>query len=132
MAGRVGNTTPREIATRQELRRGTDMDEQKRQSMIAYLRRKMTKVGIKVADLAAAIAEDRARQKSARYRSAFGDTWDGKGDMPQWLKQATSAGQSTAHFAIEKSSASAGRLRPMVDWSRDPFAGTRLATVRAS
>ena len=108
------------------------MDEQKRQSMIAYLRRKMTKVGIKVGDLAAAIAEDRARQKSARYRSAFGDAWDGKGEMPQWLKQATSAGQSLAHFAVEKTSTSASRLRPAIDWSRDPFAGTRLATVRLS
>jgi len=108
------------------------MDEQKRLSMIAYLRRKMTTVGIKVADLKAAIAEDRARQKSARYRSAFGDTWDGKGTMPQWLKQATSAGQSLTHFAIDKPAVSASRQRPAIDWSRDPFAGTRLATVRAS
>lgn len=108
------------------------MDEQKRLSMIAYLRRKMTTVGIKVSDLKAAIAEDRARQKSARYRSAFGDTWDGKGDMPQWLKQAASAGQSLAHFAIDKPAASASRPRPAIDWSRDPFAGTRLATLRAS
>lgn len=108
------------------------MDEQKRLSMIAYLRRKMTTVGIKVGDLKAAIAADRARQKSARYRSAFGDTWDGKGDMPQWLKQATSAGQSLAHFAIDKPSTSASRQRPVIDWSRDPFAGTRLATVRPS
>jgi DNA-binding protein H-NS len=108
------------------------MDEQKRQSMIAYLRRKMAKVGIKVADVAAAIAEERTRQKSARFRNAFGDTWDGKGDMPQWLKQATSAGQSLAHFAAEKSAASMRRERPAIDWSRDPFAGSRLATIRPS
>ncbi|SFU21643.1 DNA-binding protein H-NS [Paraburkholderia aspalathi] len=110
----------------------TDMDEQKRQSMIAYLRRKMAKVGIKVGDVALAIAEERAHRKSARYRNAFGDTWDGKGDMPQWLRQATSAGQSLAHFAVEKSSTSTSRGRPAIDWSRDPFAGTRLATVRPS
>jgi DNA-binding protein H-NS len=107
------------------------MDEQKRQSMISYLRRKMTKVGIKVGDLAAAIAEDRARQKSARYRNAFGDTWNGKGDMPQWLKQATSAGQSLEHFSVGKSPVTGARERPAIDWSRDPFAGTRLATVRS-
>jgi DNA-binding protein H-NS len=106
------------------------MDEQKRQSMIAYLRRKMAKIGIKVGYVAAAIAEERARQKAARYRSAFGHTWDGKGDMPQWLQQASSAGQSLAHFAVEKSSMSNSRGRPAIDWSRDPFAGTRLATVR--
>ena len=108
------------------------MDEQKRQSMIAYLRRKMAKVGIKVRDVAAAIAEEKARQKSARYRNAFGESWDGKGDMPQWLKQATSAGQSLAHFAADKSSTPIRSERPAIDWSRDPFAGTRLATVRAS
>ncbi|MFM0353340.1 H-NS family nucleoid-associated regulatory protein [Paraburkholderia nemoris] len=108
------------------------MNEQKCQSMIAYLRRKMTKVGIKVGDVAVAIAEESPRQKSARYRSAFGEAWDGEGDVPQWLNQATSAGQSLAHFAIEKSSTSASRGRPAIDWSRDPFAGTRLATVRPS
>jgi len=108
------------------------MDEQKRQSMIAYLRRKMAKVGIKVRDVAAAIAEERAQQKSARYRSAFGDTWDGKGEMPQWLTQATSAGQSVDHFAIAKSTTPVGGGRQAVDWTKDPFAGTRLATVRHS
>src|SRR5579863_711786 len=108
------------------------MDERKRDSMVAYLRRRMSQVGIKVADLAAALAEDRRREKSARYRNAFGDTWDGKGAMPQWLLQATSAGQSLEHFAVEKSSKPAGRARPTVDWSRDPFAGSRLATVRPS
>jgi DNA-binding protein H-NS len=108
------------------------MDEQKRQSMIAYLRRKMAKVGIKVGDVAAAIADERARQKAARYRSAFGDTWDGKGDMPQWLRQATSAGQALTHFAVEKRSTPIGRGRSSIDWSGDPFAGTRLATVRPS
>ncbi|OAJ56008.1 histone family protein nucleoid-structuring protein H-NS [Paraburkholderia ginsengiterrae] len=108
------------------------MDEQRRQSMIAYLRNKMAKVGIKMGDVAAAIAEERTRQNSARYRSAFGDTWDGKGDTPQWLRQATSAGQSLTHFAVEKPSMSISRGRPAIDWSRDPFVGTRLATVRPS
>ncbi len=108
------------------------MDEQKRQSMIAYLRRKMAKVGIQAGDVAATIAQERASQKSARYRCAFGDTWDGNGDMPQWLRQATSAGQSLAHFAVEKSSTSPSLGRPAIDWSRDPFAGTRLAKVRPS
>lgn len=108
------------------------MDEQKRQSMIAYLRRKMTKVGIKLGDVAAAIAEERKRQKATRYRNASGDTWDGTSEMPQWLKQAKSAGQSLEHFAVGTASTSVGRARPAIDWSRDPFAGTRLATVRAS
>jgi DNA-binding protein H-NS len=108
------------------------MDEQKRQSMIAYLRRRMAKVGIKLGDVAAAIAAERKRQKGARYSNAFGDTWDGSSEMPQWLKQAKSAGQSLEHFAVAKTSKSAGSARPAIDWSQDPFAGTRLATVRAS
>lgn len=108
------------------------MDERKRESMVAYLRRRMAQVGIKVGDLAAAIAEDRARSKSARYRNAAGDSWDGNGAMPQWLSQATSAGQTLAHFAVNAPSKSVSRARPAVDWSRDPFAGSRLATVRPS
>jgi DNA-binding protein H-NS len=102
------------------------MDERKRDSMIAYLRRRMAQVGIKVSDLADALAEE------TRYRSAFGDTWDGKGEMPQWLKQATSAGQSLEHFALDNSSDSASGGPPAIDWRHDPFAGTRLATVRSS
>ncbi|MFC0397887.1 H-NS family nucleoid-associated regulatory protein [Paraburkholderia rhizosphaerae] len=105
------------------------MDERKRESMIAYLRRRMAKVGMKAADVAAALAEDRLRQKSVRYRNAFGDTWDGKGNMPQWLQQATSAGQSLEHFAIAAPVKPADKRRPAVDWSKDPFAGSRLATL---
>ncbi|WP_460900267.1 H-NS family nucleoid-associated regulatory protein [Paraburkholderia jirisanensis] len=105
------------------------MDERKRDSMIAYLRRRMSQVGIKVGDLAAALSEERKRQKAARYSNAVGDTWDGQGEMPQWLKQATSAGQSLEHFAAKKSKPVASSKRPAVDWSHDPFAGTRLATV---
>jgi DNA-binding protein H-NS len=110
------------------------MDERKRDSMIAYLRRRMAQVGIKVGDLAAALAEERKRVKATRYSNAFGDTWDGQGEMPQWLKQATSAGQSLEHFVAKKKKTApiVSSERPAVDWSRDPFAGTRLATVRGS
>ena len=108
------------------------MDERKRDSMISYLRRRMSQVGIKVVDLAAALAEDRMRAKSVRYRNAFGDTWDGKGAMPQWLIQSISAGQSLEHFAVASSSKPANSGRVTVDWRRDPFAGTRLATIEPS
>jgi DNA-binding protein H-NS len=105
------------------------MDERKRESMIAYLRGRMAKVGMKAADLAAALKEDQLQAKSVRYRNAFGDTWDGKGSMPPWLKQATSAGQSLQHFAVIGSEKPAAPRRPVVDWSKDPFAGTRLAAA---
>ncbi|MEI6001231.1 H-NS histone family protein [Paraburkholderia bengalensis] len=105
------------------------MDERKRDSMIAYLRRRMAQVGIKAADLAVALAEDRRRAKAVRFRSAFGETWDGQGAMPQWLSNAVSAGQSAEHFAIDKP-VPARQERPKVDWSKDPFAGSRLANIQ--
>jgi DNA-binding protein H-NS len=107
------------------------MDERKRDSMIAYLRRRMAQVGIKVGDLAAALADERRRQKSVRFRSASGETWDGDGAMPQWLSNAVSAGQSMDHFAVGNPPIKDKQERPAVDWRNDPFAGTRLATVNA-
>lgn len=100
--------------------------------MVAYLRRRMAEVGIELDDLAAAIAEDQIRQKAARYRSATGETWSGDGEMPQWLKQAISAGQSMEHFAIDRPALAIAETRPQVDWSQDPFAGSRLAAVQRS
>ncbi|ACC71347.1 H-NS family nucleoid-associated regulatory protein [Paraburkholderia phymatum] len=105
------------------------MDERKRDSMIAYLRRRMAQVGIKATDLAAALAQERRARKAVRFRSASGETWDGKGAMPQWLSNAVSAGQSAQHFAIDKPAKAAKEERRGVDWRNDPFAGTRLATV---
>jgi len=62
------------------------VDQRKRDSMVAYLRRRMAEFGIGVGDVAAAIAQDQIRQKSERYRSATGQTWSGDGEMPQWIK----------------------------------------------
>jgi DNA-binding protein H-NS len=108
------------------------MDERKRDSMVAYLRRRMSEVGIELDDLAAAIAEDQIRQKAARYRSATGETWSGDGQMPQWLKQAISAGQSLKHFAVARAVQPESEGRSKADWRQDPFAGSRLATVQPS
>jgi len=112
------------------------MDERKRDSMVAYLRRRMAEVGIELDDLAAAIAEDQIRQKSARYRSATGEIWSGEGEMPQWLKQAISAGQSIDHFAVGRAAQKEQQTEPeapsKVDWSQDPFAGSRLAASQSA
>jgi len=103
------------------------MDERKRDSMVAYLRRRMQEFGISIDDLAAAIASDVAEQKEARYRSATGNTWSGEGEMPQWLKQAISAGQSLEHFQLSPKTAAPQKNREAVDWRNDPFAGSPLA-----
>jgi len=83
----------------------------------------------------AAIAEAQLKQKTARYRSATGEAWSGDGEMPQWLKQAISAAQSMEHFAVEGTSPAASatiETRTKVDWSQDPFAGSRLAAAQPS
>ncbi|CAB3785552.1 H-NS histone family protein [Paraburkholderia fynbosensis] len=103
------------------------MDERKRDSMIAYLRHRMEEFGIKPEDLAAVLASEPSVQKTERYRSATGDSWDGQGDMPQWLKQAISAGQSIDHFELTAKPATAPQPKKHVDWKNDPFAGSPLA-----
>jgi DNA-binding protein H-NS len=108
------------------------MDERKRDSIVAYIRRRMAEVGMELDDLAAAIAEDQIQQKTARFRSANGEIWSGDGEMPQWLKQAISAGQSLEHFAVGRDAVAKIEARQKVDWSQDPFAGSRLAAVQPS
>ncbi|CAE6767353.1 hypothetical protein R70006_03781 [Paraburkholderia domus] len=104
------------------------MDERKRDSIVAYLRRRMQEVGIRPEDLASAIAGEQSKHTEARYRSATGDTWSGEGEMPQWLRQAISAGQSIEHFELSsKAARTVQSARAGVDWRDDPFAGTPLA-----
>ena len=103
------------------------MDERKRDSMIAYLRHRMEEFGIKPEDLAAVLASEPMAQKAERYRSATGDSWDGQGEMPQWLRQAISAGQSIDHFELTAKPAPAPQAKKHVDWKNDPFAGSPLA-----
>jgi DNA-binding protein H-NS len=106
------------------------MDERKRESIVAYLRRRMAEFGIEPEDIAASLAADQARMRAARYRDAKGNTWDGQGDAPRWVVQALSAGQSLEHFAINPTPEPEPARRPAVDWHNDPFAGTRLATIK--
>lgn len=109
------------------------MDERKRDSMIAYLRRRMEEFDIDPEDLALAIEADQAKLNAGGYRSANGDIWDGKGDMPQWLKQAISAGQSIEHFQLaptqNQKEQKVSIPQKQVDWLNDPFAGSPLARV---
>jgi DNA-binding protein H-NS len=107
------------------------MDERKRDSMVAYLRRRMTEFGITPEVVAASIAADHASLRAVKYRDAFGSTWDGKGAAPQWVIQATSAGQNLEHFSVHQSDAPAADRRTAVDWQNDPFAGSRLATIKS-
>jgi DNA-binding protein H-NS len=115
------------------------MDERKRDSIVAYLQRRMAEFSITPEAIAASIAEDQRRQLAVRYRDASGNSWDGEGAIPQWIVQATSAGQSLDHFSVrpvqKAAQANQETAQPAkqagVDWRDDPFAGTRLATVKA-
>ncbi|WP_454040429.1 H-NS family nucleoid-associated regulatory protein [Cupriavidus metallidurans] len=37
---------------------------------------------------------------AVRYRSADGQSWDGEGAMPDWLRRAVNAGQTVEHFRV--------------------------------
>ncbi|MFP4833217.1 H-NS family nucleoid-associated regulatory protein [Paraburkholderia sp. BR10879] len=106
------------------------MDERKRESIVAYLRRRMAEFGIKPEDIATSIAADQERLRAVRFRDASGNSWDGKGAPPQWVVQATSAGQTLEHFAIDLASTQEPGKRAGADWRNDPFAGTRLAKIK--
>lgn len=105
------------------------MDERKRESIVAYLRRRMAEFGIKPDDVAASLAADVQQTRAERYRDAFGHTWDGTGEMPQWVKHAMSAGQSLEHFAIAETPTDGVDKPQPAERKMDPFAGTRLATL---
>jgi DNA-binding protein H-NS len=104
------------------------VDERKRDSIIAYLRSRMAEFGISETALAEALAEAQvsvtpppltnSSSASRRalpsmpqmpentngtkpvFRNASGDTWDGIGDMPEWLKRAVHAGQDIEFYRV--------------------------------
>jgi DNA-binding protein H-NS len=87
----------------------------------------MEEFGITPDMLASALASDESEKTNARYRAVTGETWSGEGEMPQWLRQAISAGQSIEHFALSPKTAEKAQGKRAVDWEKDPFAGSPLA-----
>lgn len=74
----------------------------RRAEAITWARTQIARYGLTYADLAAAgVFPSRRRMKQkVRYRSADGQTWDGEGDMPDWLQRAVNAGQNPEHFRV--------------------------------
>ncbi|WP_234775369.1 H-NS histone family protein [Paraburkholderia tropica] len=105
------------------------MDERKRDSIVAYLLRRMNEFGITPETIAASIAADQRSLLAVKYRDAFGNSWDGEGAAPRWVVQATSAGQSLEHFSVRPLNVTLASKTTEIDWRNDPFAGSRLATV---
>jgi DNA-binding protein H-NS len=74
-------------------------DDEARDRLILWLRRRMEEFGITTEALAASMAEDRLYPPL--YRDARGNEWNGQGDMPGWLRAAQNAGVDPAFFRIE-------------------------------
>ncbi|MCC8405931.1 H-NS histone family protein [Paraburkholderia sp. MMS20-SJTN17] len=76
-------------------------DENLRERMIAWIRRRMDDYNITMEALAESLEADANAVPQVLYRDAFGNTWDGHGDKPAWLARAIHAGQSIEHFRCE-------------------------------
>ncbi|NPT39817.1 H-NS histone family protein [Paraburkholderia sp. 1N] len=75
-----------------------DLDGNARERLIVWIRRRMDEYGITMEALADAIEADKAATRAVMYRDAYGNTWDGHGDKPDWLARAIYAGQNIDHF----------------------------------
>ena len=54
--------------------------------------------GITLPALAESLESDQKSEQAVAYRDAWGNTWNGSGDLPEWLQRAVAAGQSIEHF----------------------------------
>ncbi|MFP3756267.1 H-NS family nucleoid-associated regulatory protein [Cupriavidus sp. SIMBA_020] len=76
-----------------------------RAEAILWIKSAMARHGITIEQLFEAgcfssAVSDIVIAKSVMYRDAAGNTWDGIGDVPEWLQRATNAGQSIEHFRM--------------------------------
>ncbi|TCG06850.1 DNA-binding protein [Paraburkholderia steynii] len=72
-----------------------------RERLIVWLKRRMQKCNITLEALQHALQQDIDEAKRIRYRDAWGNTWTGDGEHPEWLRRAVAAGQSIDHFLCE-------------------------------
>ncbi len=78
-----------------------------RAAAILWVKSQMAKHSIAIDDLVAAgcfacTTPTASHQKvhPIRFRDADGHTWDGNGNLPEWLQRAVNAGQSPDHFRV--------------------------------
>jgi DNA-binding protein H-NS len=74
------------------------LDGEARDRLIRWIRRRMDEFGITLAVLAQSMEANRESEQAVSYRDAWGNTWNGSGDLPEWLQRAVAAGQSIEHF----------------------------------
>lgn len=81
--------------------RPVDLDGNARARLIVWIRRRMDEYGITMEVLEESIRADEAAASAIKYRDAFGNSWDGRGDKPDWLARAIYAGQNIDHFRCD-------------------------------
>ena len=77
------------------------LDGEARERLIRWLRRRMDEYGITVEAVAESISADKQAERPILYRDAMGNTWDGHGDPPDWLRRAVAAGQQMDFYRCE-------------------------------
>jgi DNA-binding protein H-NS len=86
------------VMKEREEQRLFDLDGNARERLVLWIRRRMDEYGITLEALAESIEADAAKTRAVMYRDAYGNTWDGQGDKPDWLARAIYAGQNIDHF----------------------------------
>jgi DNA-binding protein H-NS len=74
------------------------LDGEARERLIRWIRHRMEEFGITLPALAQSLESDQKSEQAVAYRDAWGNTWNGSGDLPEWLQRAVAAGQSIEHF----------------------------------
>ncbi|WP_432260218.1 H-NS histone family protein [Cupriavidus sp. TMH.W2] len=74
-----------------------------RAAAIRWIQDQMADYGLTIEDLNAAGCFDQPPPPpppAVCYRNAQGMSWDGQGEMPDWLRRAVNAGQSMEFFRL--------------------------------
>ncbi|MFS8980903.1 H-NS family nucleoid-associated regulatory protein [Cupriavidus necator] len=79
----------------------TKASENERADAIRWIQDQMVDYGLTMEELEAAGCFDPPPPPApVRYRNAQGMSWDGQGEMPDWLRRAVNAGQSVEFFRV--------------------------------
>jgi DNA-binding protein H-NS len=86
------------------------LDGEARDRMIRFLRRRMDDWNISMDDLKRSLSADKAPAGAGmdpifddnvtQYQDVFGNSWDGQGEQPVWIKRALSLGLNLDHFRV--------------------------------
>lgn len=80
--------------------KGKIADGEARDRLIIWIRKRMAEFGITLDALARSIQHD--IDHPPLYRDARGNSWNGLGETPDWLRAANNAGVNTDFFRIER------------------------------